>query len=163
MSQESYSNARLKYTLTHYSEILQGKVTLEEIGEFHKGSKNPLETALIMKADLDQAMSSLSPRGDIWAQACQSMSVSLLIHLGRMDKRDDNGNRIPYPLSSMQRALVNDCILKGCGKICKRTCGEDAPETCWNEGIISRMRRTLNKENRDSGRYSTAKLTPQKT
>ncbi|MDD5510885.1 MAG: hypothetical protein PHI12_08745 [Dehalococcoidales bacterium] len=150
----SYSNALLKFVLVHYVEIMHGKITPAEMSEFTKsaGRKNPLETAMIWRADLDQAIHSLSPRG-IWAEACKDMTDTMLYHLGRLDKRDDSGP-IPYPLSTMQRVLVNDCILKGCGKVCKRTCGKNAPDVCWNENIITRLRHFLNGEGRDqAGRF----------
>ena len=151
--QPSYSNAQIKWILTHYCEVMGGKVTPEELRDFCKsmGRKDPLNTVLNWKIDLDQAIHSLSPRG-IWAEACRDMTDSMLYHLGRLDKRDDSGP-IPYPLSTMQRQLVNDCILKGCTKICKRT-GSRGPDVCWNEPILTRMRHFLNGEGRDTqGRF----------
>jgi hypothetical protein len=145
---QSYSNALIKYVLSHYIEIMYGKITIEEMGEYCKGKsgKNPLETALIWKADCDQALVSLSNRKHGWSDALRDgMSDSMITHLARSNE-----------VSDMQRSLISDCILKDCGKFCKRTCGKNAPETCWNEGIISRLRKYLNHEGRDDqGKFVT--------
>jgi len=147
--QQSYSNALIKFVLVHYVDILYGKITPEEMGDFTKsaGRKNPQETALIWKADIDQAIISLSKRHHGWADALagekvievnglkfRGMSDSMILHLCRSNS-----------LSNMQRDIVNSCIMKDCIKACKDT-GSRGSKICWNEGIISRMRRFLNKQ-----------------
>ena len=147
---ESYSNALLKFIATHLLDIAGGKITPEEMQDFAKsmGRKNPMETAWGWMIDFNVAFHALAPRG-IWDQVARDgLSEPMLYHLGRLDKRDDSGP-IPYPLSTMQRLLVNDCILKGCTKVCKRT-GSRGPDVCWNEPILTRMRHFLNGEGRDS-------------
>ncbi len=134
---ESYSNALLKFIAVHYCDIMWGKITPEEMQDFTKsaGRKNPLETAMIWRADFDTALVSLSGRFHGWQDALRDgMSESMILHLCRSNE-----------VSNMQRSIINDCILKGCGKACKRT-GNHGPDICWNEGIISRMRHYLNGE-----------------
>jgi hypothetical protein len=65
---ESYSNALIKFVLTHYIEIMYGKITVEEMQDFCSGSagKNPLETALQWKADTDRALVALAPTMKGW-------------------------------------------------------------------------------------------------
>jgi hypothetical protein len=144
----SYSNALIKFTAIHLLDIAGGKITPEEMGDFAKGAGhgNPMETALTWYIDFNIAFHALAPRG-IWKEVTHGvLTESMLYHLGRMDKRDELGRKIAYPLSNMQRIIVNDCILKGCNKICKRTYGKDAPDICWNENIFTRMRKHLNGE-----------------
>jgi len=150
----SYSNALLKYVLTHYIEIMYGKVTPEEMQDSCKGKshKNPLETALIWKSDLDQSIVSLSTRHHGWADALPGMTDSVILHLSQSNK-----------VSGMQRQLISDCVLKGCPKFCKRTNATfdpiskvsiPGPEICYSEGIITRCRKFLNGEVRDeSGKF----------
>jgi hypothetical protein len=144
----SYSNALLKYILTHYIDVIYCKITVEEMGEFCKGKsgKNPLETALLWKADIDQAIISLAPSMTGW-QPSELTSSDAVIQLSRSNN-----------VSRMQRSLISDCILKNCEKVCKRT-GYKKPETCWNEGIISRLRHYLNGDVRDATGKFTVKLT----
>ena len=145
----SYSNALLKYILTHYIDVIYCKITIEELGEFCKGKpgKNPLETCLIWRADLDQAIISLAPKMDGW-QPSELTSSDAVIQVSRSNN-----------ISRMQRDLVRDCILRGCEKVCKRTTGSydilskiwiPGPEICYNAGIISRLRKFLNAEGRDA-------------
>ncbi len=141
-NQYSYSNALVKWILVHYIDILYGKITPEEMGDFCKsaGRKNPLETALIWKADVDTAIISLSKKTG-WEDALLGMTDSMVLHLCRSNQ-----------VSSMQRTLINDCILKGCLKHCKDT--GPGRKICYNEGIITRMRKYLNKEGRSElGRF----------
>jgi len=132
---ESYSNGLIKFVLTHYMDIMWGKITPEEMGDFCKsaGRKNPLETALIWKSDIDRAIVSLSKKTS-WADALPGMTDSMVLHLCRSNQ-----------VSSMQRDLINNCILRDCCKVCKDT-GYRGSKLCYNEGIITRMRRFLNKE-----------------
>ena len=132
---ESYSNALIKFTLTHYMDIVYGKITPDEMQDFTRsvGRKNPLETALIWKTDIDTSIVSLSKRHHGWKDALAAgMSDSMILHLCRSNE-----------LSNMQRTIVNDCILRDCCKVCKVT-GYGGSEICWNEGIITRMRLHLN-------------------
>jgi len=148
--EQSYSNALIKYVLTHYIDIMYGKITPDEMGDFcnSAGRKNPLETALIWKADIDQAIISLSSRSHGWADALHDgMTDSMILHLCRSNQ-----------VSSMQRDLINWCILRDCCKVCKDT-GYKGSKMCWNEGIITRMRKYLNKEWRDeSGQFKVIEL-----
>ncbi len=141
---DSYSNALIKFVLTHYVDVLYNKLTPEDMKDFCKsaGRKNPLETALIWKCDIDRSLHSLAPKG-IWEMACRDMTADMLLHLSRMDKYDDDGERIPH-LSFMQRDIVSECILKNCPRVCKETGFGKKP--CPNEHIISRMRHFLNKD-----------------
>jgi hypothetical protein len=114
---------------------MYGKITPEEMGDFCKsaGRKNPLETALIWKADIDTAIISLSDRKHGWEDALHDgMSDSMLLHLCRSNH-----------VSVMQREIINQCILKDCVKMCKDT-GYGKSKLCLNEGIITRMRKFLN-------------------
>jgi hypothetical protein len=116
---------------------MYGKITPDEMGDFCHGKpqKNPLETALIWKSDIDLAIISLSDRKHGWRDALQDgMSDSMILHLCRSNE-----------VGSMQRTVINQCILKDCLKTCKET-GTRGSKVCWNEGIISRMRRYLNKQ-----------------
>jgi hypothetical protein len=112
---------------------MYGKITPEEMQDFTRsvGRKNPLETALIWKTDFDQALISLSPTSKGWDPA-EITSGEIILQIARSNH-----------IGNMQRSIISDCILKNCNKICKRT---PRPETCWNEGIITRMRKTLNGE-----------------
>jgi len=141
-----YSNALLKFVLTHYIDIVYCKITPEELGEFCRGlsKKNPLETVLIWKSDLDRGLVSLAPNMPF--NPSEITSADMVIQLARSND-----------VSRMQRALIADCMLKACDKICKRTCGLNAPEVCWNEGIITRIRHYLNGDKRDAnGRFTSA-------
>lgn len=142
----SYSSDLIKFTLTHYVDIMNGKITPDEMGDFCKsaGRRNPLETALIWKSDIDKAIISLSDRKTGWRDALRNiMSDSMLLQLCRSND-----------ISNMQRTLLNDCILKNCGKECKRTI-YPYTEPCWNEGIITRLRKYLNHDGRDEkGRFA---------
>ena len=141
---ESYSNALLKFIATHYCDIMWGKITPAEMSDFTKsvGRKNPLETAMIWRADFDQAFISLSSKHHGWKDALPGMTDSVILYLCRSNE-----------VSAMQRAILNDCILKSCTKICKRT-DSHGPDICWNTGIITRMRHFLNGEVRDeSGKF----------
>lgn len=118
-------------------EIVWGKITPEELGDFCKsmGRKDPLNTVLNWKIDIDQAIISLSTKHHGWADALRDgMSDSMILHLARSNE-----------LSRMQRDIVNLCILKDCVKVCKDT-GYSKSKLCYNEGIISRMRHSLNKD-----------------
>lgn len=145
--QESYSNSLIKFVLTHYIDILYGKITPEEMGDFCRsmGRKNPLETALIWKSDIDEAIISLSKSHHGWGDALRDakeievggvkvrkMSDAMILHLCRSNS-----------VSGWQRMLINHCILRDCGKDCKVT-GSRGSKICWNEGIITRMRKYLN-------------------
>ena len=154
---DSYSNALIKFTLSHYCDILWGKITPDEMQDFCQsmGRKNPLETALIWKVDIDQAIISLSSRHHGWKDAVsEGMSDSMILHLGRSNT-----------VCNMQRDLINDCILKGCMKFCKNT-GYGNPELCYHESIITRMKRYLNglwlkENNRDPrGRFTVEANAP---
>ncbi len=131
---QSYSNALIKFVLTHYLDIVWGKITPDEMNDFTQsaGRKNPLETALIWKSDIDQALISLTKKTG-WKDAlAEGMSDSMILHLSRSNE-----------LSNMQRTIVGDCILRDCCTECKKT-GHKKPLICWNEGIITRMRKYLN-------------------
>jgi len=117
-------------------DITWGKITPEELGDFCKsmGRKDPLNTVLNWKIDIDRGIISLSKKTG-WADALRDgMSDAMILHLARSNS-----------LSNMQRDLVNQCILKDCCKICKDT-GYGKSKLCYCEGIISRIRRYLNKE-----------------
>lgn len=131
----SYSNALIKWILTHYCDVLHGKVTPEEMQDFCRstGRKNPLETVLTWKADIDQAIISLAPRMTGWDPA-EITSADCILQLGRSNL-----------VSRMQRDIINDCVLHNCMRDCKDT-GAHGSKLCYNEGIISRLRRYLNKE-----------------
>jgi hypothetical protein len=116
------------------------------MGEYCKGKsgKNPLETALIWKADLDKALVNLAPGMPF--NPSEITSVDMIMQIARSND-----------VSRMQRSLLSDCVLKSCDKICKRT-GNRGPELCYNEGIISRMRKYLNGEGRDDkGKFTGGK------
>jgi hypothetical protein len=110
---------------------MYGKITPEEMQDFTRscGRKNPLETALIWKCDFDQALVSLSPKHKGWEPA-EITSGDMILQIVRSNH-----------IGNMQRTIISDCILKNCNKMCKRT---PRPETCWNEGIFSRMKKYLN-------------------
>ena len=145
----SYSNPLIKYILTHYIDVIYCKITLEEMGEWCKGKAggNPLETALIWKADIDQAIISLAPKMTGWKPS-ELTSSDAVIQVSRSND-----------ISRMQRSLAVDCILRDCLKVCKRTNATfdpiskvsiPGPEICYSEGIITRLRKYLNGEGRDS-------------
>jgi hypothetical protein len=114
---------------------MYGKITPEELGDFCKsvGRKDPLNTVLNWKIDIDQALVSLSPKSKGWDPA-EITSGEIILQIVRSNH-----------IGNMQRLVVSDCILKNCNKACKRT-GAHGPEMCWHEPIISRMRRFLNAE-----------------
>jgi hypothetical protein len=139
---QSYSNALLKFILTHYIDILYSKITIEEMGEYCHGKshRNPLETALLWKVDVDRALVNLAPAMPF--NPSKITSADMIIQIARSND-----------VSRMQRSLISDCILKNCEKICKRT-GYKKPETCWNESVITRLRHFLNGDVRDGqGRF----------
>lgn len=140
-----YSNKQIKYILVHYVEILNGKITLEPTEEQHtKSGRNPQEAALSQMADINRAIISLSDKKTGWSDALQDgMNESMILHLCRSNK-----------ICDMQRTIINDCILKGCEKDCKRT-SYPYQDECPNEGIITRLRKYLNSEGRDpnTGRF----------
>jgi hypothetical protein len=132
---DSYSNALIKFVLTHYLDIVYCKITPEQMQDFTRsaGRHNPLETALIWKADVDLALVSLSKTHHGWEDALKDgMSDSMILHLSRSKH-----------LSTMQREIVSNCILRDCNTDCNKT-RKGGPCTCWSEPVISRMRRYLN-------------------
>ena len=155
---DSYSNALIKFTLTHYVDIMYGKITPEEMGDFCKsvGRKDPLNTALNWKADIDQAIASLSNRKQGWHP--------YEITSGEMIRRIAF---TPGLLSSMQQDIVVICILKenthykNCNLQCKETNDTwvngvkvQSLKSCANADIITRMRKFLNGQGRDgSGKF----------
>jgi len=125
-----YSNELSKFILEHYLEIASGNMPIDKAKEFMKstGRKNPEETFIIWKADIDRAISSLCPKNDIWHKVATEISPSMLLHISR--SKD---------LSRMQRDIVNLCIIRDCQtKDCNRAI------YCANQGIVTRMRKFLN-------------------
>ena len=126
----SYSSDQIVFILENYIDIACGAYPIDKAKEFLKsaGNKNPAETFMIWKADIDRALSSLCPKNDIWC----------------LISREANPEKIRFyetRLPRMQRVIVRAYIL-----------GEWVD---WNglyygeyevKGIISRMRGFLNGE-----------------
>jgi hypothetical protein len=144
----SYCDTLIKFTLTHYVDIMNGKITPEDMGDFCRSGarRNPLETALIWKADIDRAIKSLAPKVPGWDPD--------EITTGQMLRRVAFS---PGLLSSMQQDLIVICMLgestrfKTCNVECRATEGiwvdgvyMPGARSCANEGIITRMRKFLN-------------------
>lgn len=119
----SYSNEQIKFILENYLDIASGSIPVDKAKEFLKsaGRKNPTETFIIWKADIDRAISSLCPKNDLWCDLC----------------KDVTGEKIRFHtrrLSQMQREIAMVYIM------------DEWPETPYCNGIITRMRKSLNEK-----------------
>lgn len=126
----SYSNEQIKFILENYLDIASGSMPIDKAKEFLKsaGRKNPAETFIIWKADIDRSISSLCPEHDHWCNIATEITPSMLLHISRSKE-----------LSRMQRDVVNLCIIRDC-----QTKDCDRAIYCPNQGIITRMRKFLN-------------------
>jgi hypothetical protein len=126
----SYSSDQIVFILQNYIDIASGNMPIDKAKEFLKsaGRKNPADTFLIWKADIDRAISSLCPKNDIWCLISSESNV---------EKIRSYETRLPR----MQRVIVRAYILD--------------EWLDWNglfygeyevKGIISRMRKFLNGE-----------------
>jgi len=142
MKTESYSNALIRFILRHYIDIASGSMPIKKAADegFIKGAgrKNPAESFLIWRSDVDQAISSLvRPGEDRWEDLIQGLDFEGI--------RDRLGL-----LPRIQRLLIKHCIFGEC-YWCKNMldCPSDRNGGCDETGIISRMRRCLNGEGYD--------------
>jgi hypothetical protein len=125
-----YSNEQIKFILEHYLEIASGNMPIDKAKDFLKssGKRNPAETFIVWKADIDRSISSLCPEHDHWHTVATEITPSMLLHISRSKE-----------LSRMQRDIVNLCIIRDCHN---EDCGKAI--FCANQGIITRMRKFLN-------------------
>jgi len=116
-----YSNEQIKFILEHYLEIASGNMPIDKAKDFLKstGRRNPAETFIIWKADIDRAISALCPKNDLWCNLCRDVTAEMLRFHARR-------------LSQMQREIVMVCVM-----------GE-WPGTIYCDGIITRIRKFLN-------------------
>lgn len=136
-----YANKQIIFVLQNYIDISSGAFPVDKAKEYLRsaGNKNPGETFIIWKSDIDQAISSLCPKNDMWCLLChQVIGEKIRFHIGRLPR--------------MQRVIVSAYIL------------DDWMD--WNGlsygdrevgGIITRMRKFLNGDGRDEkGRFMKA-------
>jgi len=125
-----YSSQQIKFILEHYIDLAIGDMPIDKAKEFLKsaGRKNPAETFIIWKADIDRAISSLCPEHDHWQDVATQITPSMLLHVSRSKE-----------LSRMQRDIVSLCIIRDC-----QTPDCEKAIYCANQGVVTRMRRFLN-------------------
>lgn len=132
---QSYSRSLIRWGLVNYLALSAGLSPriLDELKQFNKkrGAGTAQQTIVIIKADIDSAISSLAPKRDIWSLISLSITPSMLLHAGRHPQ-----------LSNLQRRIINGCILDPCAG-CQ---GKFAPSYCENNFIIKRMKDYLNGE-----------------
>jgi len=116
-----YGNEQIKFILVHYLEIASGDLPIDKAKEYLKsvGKKNPAETFIIWKTDIDRAMSSLCPKNDLWFELCKDVTAEKIRFHARR-------------LSQMQREIAMVYIM------------DEWPETPYCDGIVTRMRKILN-------------------
>lgn len=130
----SYSKKLLRWGLINYTDLSCGLSprVLDELKQFNKTRKSGTaqQTIVIIKADIDNAISSLATkRGDIWALVSLGITPGALLHASRHPQ-----------LSSLQRRIISGCILDPCSG-CS---GKFAPSYCENNFILKRMQAHLN-------------------
>jgi hypothetical protein len=130
----SYSKKLIRWALVNYADLSCGLSprVLDELKQFNKVRKSGTaqQTIIIIKADIDAAISSLT-KHDIWGLLSLNMTAGMLLQAARHPQ-----------LSAWQRRIVNSCIIEscsGCG-------GRFAPSYCENYFIITKMQDYLNRK-----------------
>ena len=127
----SYSRKLIRWALVNYCDLSTGHNprVMDELMQFNKNRKggNAQQTIIIIKSDIDAAISSLNKQ-DVWSFYAMNITEGMLLQAGR-DPR----------LGAWQRRILN-CIIEscaGCG-------GRFAPGYCQNWFIVNKMRDYLN-------------------
>jgi hypothetical protein len=130
---ESYTKALLRWGLINYLDLSSGLSPriLDELKQFNKVrmSGTAQQTVVIIKSDLDAAISSLAPKRDIWCLISLNITPSMLTQAGRHPQ-----------VSNFQKRIINGCMLDPCSG-CS---GKYAPSYCENHSIIRKMQDYLN-------------------
>lgn len=129
----SYSKKLIRWALVNYADLSCGLSprVLDELKQFNKVRKSGTaqQTIIIIKADIDAAITSLAPKHDIWGLLSINMTAGMLLQAARHPQ-----------LSAWQRRIVSGCIIEscaGCG-------GKFAPAYCENWFLINKLRDYLN-------------------
>jgi hypothetical protein len=140
----SYSKKLIRWALVNYADLSCGLSprVLDELKQFNKVRKSGTaqQTIIIIKADIDAAITSLAPKHDIWGLLSLNMTAGMLLQAARHPQ-----------LSALQRRIVGTCIIESCAG-----CGvQFAPSYCENDWTIGRMRNYLNGKSPANAEHKT--------